>query len=445
MGFQNSEYITFPNWAAQKPKQQLCGRPEEAQPMSDLCQAILQVYCQHLCTTAKWSTYRVPSADTSFCIKRCLASGVTVSLQACRAADSSEEVTLLCLVKTSQWAYAQCVALADLVPWQAYQRVLFYIAVSGLETAVRGWVDSYISGSNKQLLVDSAPQLLHVLEYLKQHGESYPWHQNPYLISWDQLVNWETLHLTEHYAYTTPAAAGQDALASALSYQQTDRYAHTAAEDQEQRQGAELAWHNSASPVDASLERATSLSTAPDVQGPECTDVAMSDAEEGFEPGGTAWLNRDGAAGTDHMTAPLQQPLQQHGTAHCMELDKANTASSIRAEVSFPESCFADSTTDLSTLQPVGGKSVVNMMVDAQGNPAEPYMLSVASSAAGSTMDSVSHARVPVKVAPESIPEVQAFMQHVSAIMSRAQTGDDSAILQMHQMCQVALLGNAVL
>ena len=234
MGFQNSEYITFPNWAAQKPKQQLFGRPEEAQPMSDLCQAILQVYCQHLCTTAKWSTYRVPSADTSFCIKRCLASGVTVSLQACRAADSSEEVTLLCLVKTSQWAYAQCVALADLVPWQAYQRVLFYIAVSGLETAVRRWVDSYISGSNKQLLVDSAPQLLHVLEYLKQHGESYPWHQNPYLISWDQLVNWETLHSTDHYAYTTPAAAGQDALASALSYQQTDRYAHTAAEDQEQ-------------------------------------------------------------------------------------------------------------------------------------------------------------------------------------------------------------------
>jgi len=52
---------------------------------------------------------------------------------------------------------------------------------------------------------------------------------------------------------------------------------------------------------------------------------------------------------------------------------------------------------------------------------------------------------VPVKVAPESIPEVQAFMQHVSAIMSRAQHGDDSAILQMQQMSKVALLGNAVL
>ena len=46
---QNSEYITFPNWAAQKPQQQLCKKPEEAQPMSDLCQAILQVYRQHGC------------------------------------------------------------------------------------------------------------------------------------------------------------------------------------------------------------------------------------------------------------------------------------------------------------------------------------------------------------------------------------------------------------
>jgi len=387
----------------------------------------------------------VPPANTISWVKKCLASTATVSLQACRAAGSSEDITVLCLVKTSQWAYAQCIALADLVPWQAYQRVLFYIAVPGLETAVQAWVDSYIGGSNKQLLKDFAPQLLHVLDHLKQHGKSYPWQQSTYLRSWDELVQWEVLQLTEHYAYTTPAAGGQDALASALSYQQIDRYAHTAAEDQEQAEphaeaGAELAWHNSASPVDASLERATSLSTSPAMQGPEPADVAMSDAEERFEPGGTAWLNRDSAARTGHMTAPLQQ----HGTAHCMELDKANTESSVRAEVSFPRSCFADSTTEPSTLQPVGSRSNVDVMVDAQGNPAEPYRLRVASSAAGSTMDSVSHARVPVKVAPESIPEVQAFMQHVSAIMSRAQNGDDSAILQMQQMCQVALLSNAL-
>ncbi len=374
-----------------------------------------------------------------------------MSLQACRAAGSSEEVTVLCLVKTSQWAYAQGVALADLVPWQAYQRVLFYIAVPGLDNAVRGWVDLYVGGSNKQLLVAFAPHLLHVLEYVKQHGESHPWHQRPYLKSWDELLNWETLQLTEHYAYITPTAGEPDALACALSYQQTDCYAHTAAAaDQEQAEphaesSADLPWHNSANPLGTSLEWATSLSESPAMQGSDCTDVAMSDAENGIETGGTAWLDGNGVAGTGHMTAPLQQLLQQHGTAHCVELDKANTESSIRAEVSFPESCFADSTTKPSILQPVGGRSVVNMMVDAQGNPAEPYMLRVASSAADSTTDSVSHARVPVKVAPESIPEVQAFIQHVSEIVSRAHNGDDSAILQMQEMCKVALLGNAVL
>ncbi len=326
--------------------------------------------------------------------------------------------------------------------------MLFHIAVPGLVQAVQGWADSYVGGSNRQLLVDFAPQLLHVLDYLKHYGESHPWQQSPYLRSWDQLVNWEILQLTKHYAYTTPAAGGQDALAIALSYQQTDRYAHTAAADQEQAEpcaesGADLAWHNSASPLGASLEWATSLSKSPGMQGPEYADVAMSDAEEEYEPG-TAWLDGNSAAGTSHVTAPLQQ---QHGTVHCMGLDKADTDSSVRAEVSFPESCFAASTTQPITLQPVGGRSVVDVMVDAQGNPAEPYVLRVVSSAAdhGLTMDSVSHARVPVKVAPESIPEVQAFMQHVSAIMSRAQHGDDSAILQMQQMCKVALLGNAVL
>ncbi|KAL0031948.1 hypothetical protein WJX79_007755 [Trebouxia sp. C0005] len=203
LGLQNSEYITFPNWAAQRPKQQLCRRPQEAQPMSDLCQAILQ---------------------------------------ACRAAGSSEEATVLCLVKTSQWAYA---------------------------------------------------------------------------------------HLT----------------------------------------------------------------------------------------------------GTSHVTAPLQQ---QHGTIHSME---ANTDSSVGAKAAFPESCFAGPTSQPFTLQPVGGKPIVDVVIDAVGNPAEPYMLRVVNSAAESTMDL--HASVLVKVAPESIPEVKAFMQHVSAIMSRAQNGDDSAILQMHQMCKV--------
>jgi len=171
--------------------------------------------------------------DTNSWVKKSLASGATVLLQACIAADSSKEVTVLCLVKTSQWAYAQCVARADLVPWQAYQRVLFHIAVPGLVQAVQGWVDSYVGGSNRQLLVDFAPHLLHVLDYLKHYGESHPWQQSPYLRSWDQLVNWKILQLTEHYAYTTPAAGGQDALASALSYQQTDRCAHTAAADQE--------------------------------------------------------------------------------------------------------------------------------------------------------------------------------------------------------------------
>lgn len=376
-----------------------------------------------------------------------------MSLQACRAAGSSEEVTVLCLVKTSQWAYAQCVALADLVPWQAYQRVLFHIAVPGLETAVQGWVDSYVGGSNKQLLKDSAPQLLRMLDHLKQHGKSYPWQQSLHLRSWDQLVNWETLQLTEHYAYTTSAAGEQDAFASAPHYQQTERTAHTAAADQELAEphagsGAGLASHNSANPLDASLEWATSLPKCPGMQGPECTDVAMSDAEDGDATSGTAHLNGNSAVGTVYMTAPLQQPLeqplQQHGTVHCMKHDKANTDSSVMAGVSFPESCFADSTTEPSTWQPSGGTSIVDIMVDAQGNPGEPYMLRVASTADG-TMDSVSHARLPVKVAPDSIPEVQAFMQYVSAIMSRAQTGDDSAILQMHKMCQVALLGNAVL
>ncbi len=367
-----------------------------------------------------------------------------MSLQACTAAGSSDEVTVLCLVKTSQWAYAQCVALADLVPWQAYQRVLFHIAVPGLENAVQGWVDSYVIGSNRQLLVDFAPQLLHVLDHLKQHGESHPWHQSPYLRSWDELLNWETLQLTEHCADTTPAAGGQDALASALSYQQTGGYAHTAAADQEQAEphaeaGADLAWHNSASPLNASLEWATSLSKSPDMQGPECADVAMSNVEEGFEP---AWLDGNSPTGTSHVTAPVQQ---QHGTVHCIKHDKADTDSSVRAEVSFPESCFGDSTSQPLTLQPAGSRSTVDMMVDAHGNPAEPYMLRVVNSAPDSTMDSVSHARVPVKVAPDSIPEVQAFMQHVSAIMSRAQNGDESAILQMQQMCKVALLGNAVL
>ncbi|DBA97193.1 hypothetical protein WJX77_000695 [Trebouxia sp. C0004] len=45
-------------------------------------------------------------------------------------------------------------------------------------------------------------------------------------------------------------------------------------------------------------------------------------------------------------------------------------------------------------------------MVDAQGNPAEPYMVTVVSRAADSTMDSMIHARVQVKVSPEPIPEV---------------------------------------
>ena len=365
-------------------------------------------------------------------------------MQACRAANCTEEVTVLCLVKTSQWAYAQCVAPANVVPWHAYQRVLFYIAVPGLENAVQGWVDSYVGGSNRQLLLGFLPQLLHALDYLKQHGESYPWHQSPHLRSWDHLANWQTLQLTEHYAYPRPPAGGRDALASALSYQQTDCYAHTAAADQEQAEphsesNADLAWHNSASPLDASLEWATSLPKSPGMQGPECADVAMSDAEEGFQP---ALLDGNRSIGTSHVTAPVQQ---QRGTVHCMEHDKADIDSSVRAEASFPESCFAASTSQPSTLQPVGSRSSMDVMVDAQGNPAEPYMLSVASSAAGSTVDPVLRARVPVKVAPESIPEVQAFMQHVSEIMSRAQNGDESAILQMQQMCQVALLGNAVL
>lgn len=141
----------------------------------------------------------------------------------------------------------------------------------------------------------------------------------------------------------------------------------------------------------------------------------------------------------------MTAPLQQHGIVHCMELNKANTDSSVRAEVSFPESCFADSTSQPLTVQPVGSRSIADVMVDTHGNLAQPYMLRVVSSAADSTMGSVSHARVPVKVAPESIPELQAFMQHVSAIMSRAQNGDDSAILQMQEMCKVAPLGNAVL
>ncbi|DBA97192.1 TPA: hypothetical protein ACH3X1_014951 [Trebouxia sp. C0004] len=288
LGLQNSEYITYPSWSAQRPTQQLCRKPEEAQPMSDLCQAILQ---------------------------------------ACRAAGSSEEVTVVCLVKTSQWAYAQCFALADLIPWQAYQRVLFYLAVPGLENAAHGWVDSYAGGSNRQLLVDFAPRLLHVLAHLKQHGKSHPWHQSPYLRPWDQLVNWPVLQLTEHYAYATPAAGGQDSLASALCCQQADCYAHTAAADQEQAEphaesGADLAWHTSASPLDASLEWATSLSKSPGMQGPERADVAMSNAEEGFEFGGTAWLDGNSAARTSHATAPLQQ---QHETVHCMELNQADT------------------------------------------------------------------------------------------------------------------------
>ncbi|KAL0023783.1 hypothetical protein WJX77_004812 [Trebouxia sp. C0004] len=246
---------------------------------------------------------------------------------ACRAAGSSEEVTVVCLVKTSQWAYAQCFALADLIPWQAYQRVLFYLAVPGLENAAHGWVDSYAGGSNRQLLVDFAPRLLHVLAHLKQHGKSHPWHQSPYLRPWDQLVNWPVLQLTEHYAYATPAAGGQDSLASALCCQQADCYAHTAAADQEQAEphaesGADLAWHTSASPLDASLEWATSLSKSPGMQGPERADVAMSNAEEGFEFGGTAWLDGNSAARTSHATAPLQQ---QHETVHCMELNQADT------------------------------------------------------------------------------------------------------------------------
>ncbi|DBA70432.1 TPA: hypothetical protein ACH3X2_011841 [Trebouxia sp. C0005] len=391
LGLQNSEYITFPNWAAQRPKQQLCRRPQEAQPMSDLCQAILQ---------------------------------------ACRAAGSSEEATVLCLVKTSQWAYAQCVALADLVPWQAYQRVLFHIAVPGLEIAVQGWVDSYAVGSNRQLLVDFAPQLLHVLDHLKQHGELHPWHQSPCLRAWDQLGNWQILQLTEHYAYTTAAVGGQGALASPLSYQQTDRYAHTAA-DQDQAEsdadsGTDVAWHNCASPLDAPFEWAASLSKSPDMHAPQCADVAISNAEEGFQP---LWLDGNSLTGTSHVTAPLQQ---QHGTIHSME---ANTDSSVGAKAAFPESCFAGPTSQPFTLQPVGGKPIVDVVIDAVGNPAEPYMLRVVNSAAESTMDL--HASVLVKVAPESIPEVKAFMQHVSAIMSRAQNGDDSAILQMHQMCKV--------
>ncbi|KAA6427413.1 MAG: hypothetical protein FRX49_02077 [Trebouxia sp. A1-2] len=319
-------------------------------------------------------------------------------LQACRAAGSSEEATVLCLVKTSQWAYAQCVALADLVPWQAYQRVLFHIAVPGLEIAVQGWVDSYAVGSNRQLLVDFAPQLLHVLDHLKQHGELHPWHQSPCLRAWDQLGNWQILQLTEHYAYTTAAVGGQGALASPLSYQQTDRYAHTAA-DQDQAEsdadsGTDVAWHNCASPLDAPFEWAASLSKSPDMHAPQCADVAISNAEEGFQP---LWLDGNSLTGTSHVTAPLQQ---QHGTIHSME---ANTDSSVGAKAAFPESCFAGPTSQPFTLQPVGGKPIVDVVIDAVGNPAEPYMLRVVNSAAESTMDL--HASVLVKVAPESIPE----------------------------------------
>ena len=342
-----------------------------------------------------------------------------VLLQACAAVNSTEAVTVLCLVKTSQWSYAQCHNHLDVRPWQAYQRVLSHIAAPRLQDAVQEWVDSYHVGSKRQLLVDSAPRLLACIEWIKLSGDAYPWQQSPYLRPWHELHDWERLPLTQHYASPDHAATDkvvQELPENAGVIKQPTSFVPS---QQYTKLLLETATHDAAT----------------DMQLDQGDYVTMSDTSGNVLGVGSFWQTNSITEGvTDSWSeAPNSQG---YGDDYTMT-DTVHMAGS--PTVTWPADAIpasaADSLSKVVGLQPQ--KSSTDLMVDARGNPAEPDATCYASG--------TSHARVQLGAVSALIPELQAFMQLVSETMVKAQTGDSSAVLQMQQMSQVAVLAHAFL
>ena len=304
-------------------------------------------------------------------------------------------------------------------PWQAYQRVLSHIAAPYLQDAVQEWVDSYYVGSKRQLLVDSAPRLLACIEWIKHCGNSYSWQQSPYLRPWHEVHDWETLPLTQHYASPDHAATDKAVQELPENARVVTQPTNCVPSQQYTKSLLEAATHDAA--TDMQLD-----------QG-DC--VTMSDTSGNVQGVGSFWrADRITEGVTDSWSeTPIRQGYADDYTmTNAVHMAGSPTVTWVADAI--PASA-ADSLSKAVGLQPQDSRT--DVMVDARGNPAEPDATCYASG--------TSHARVQLGAVSALVPELQAFMQLVSETMFKAQTGDSSAVLQMQQMSQVAVLAHAIL